>query len=280
VKVKIEERKVEVGGLQTRYLTAGEGPPLLLLHALGENALDWQWVLPNLASTRRVYAPDFPGFGGSAKPATDYSPAFFERFVCAFLDALEVERATVVGNSLGGLIALRLALSEPARVSALGLIDSVGLGRAISYAMRTPTLPGYGELSITLGKTPPGAAQRAWLQVPLLFARPDRVPPEWFTEQYRLAQLPGFLEAALAALRAQVNLGGQREVLLDQLPRLEIPTHVVWGASDRVLPTSQAREAVARLNEGTLELIPDCGHLPHVERPDCFIASLSSFLGE
>jgi 4,5:9,10-diseco-3-hydroxy-5,9,17-trioxoandrosta-1(10),2-diene-4-oate hydrolase len=252
----------------------------LLLHALGESALDWQWVLPDLAGTHRVYAPDLPGFGGSAKPAVDYSPAFFERFAGAFLDALEVEHATVVGNSLGGLIALRLALSEPARVSALGLVDSVGLGRSISYAMRAPTLPGYGELSIALGKTPLGAAQRAWLQVPLLFARPDRVPTEWFRDQYRLAQLPGFLEAALTALRAQVNTGGQREVLLNQLPRLEIPTLVVWGASDRVLPTSQAREAVARLNEGTLELIPDCGHLPHVERPDYFIASLNRFLGE
>ncbi len=278
--MKIEEQNVEVDGLQTRYLTAGEGTPLILLHALGESALDWQWVLSDLAGTHRVYAPDLPGFGDSAKPAADYSPAFFEGFVGAFLDALEVEHATVVGNSLGGLIALRLALSEPARVSALGLVDSVGLGRSISYAMRAPTLSGYGELSIALGKTPLGAAQRAWLQVPLLFARPARIPPEWFREQYRLAQLPGFLEAALAALRAQVNTGGQREVLLDQLPRLEIPTLVVWGASDRVLPTSQAREAIARLNEGTLELIPDCGHLPHVERPDYFIASLNRFLGE
>ncbi len=110
----IEERKIEVDGLPTRYLRAGEGPPLLLLHALGESALDWRWVLPDLARRHSVYAPDLPGFGDSFKLAADYSPAFFEGFVAAFLDALGVERAVVVGNSLGGLIALRLALSEPA----------------------------------------------------------------------------------------------------------------------------------------------------------------------
>src|SRR5919206_3948816 len=111
----VEEQNIDVGGLPVRYLTAGEGPPLVLLHALGESAHDWQWVLPGLANTHRVYAPDLPGFGESAKPLDDYSPAFFARFVAAFLDALEIERTVVAGNSLGGIIALRLALSEPAR---------------------------------------------------------------------------------------------------------------------------------------------------------------------
>jgi hypothetical protein len=105
---------------------------------------------------------------------------------------------------------LRSALSEPAGVSALGLIDSAGVGRELKSA----TLPGYGETAIALSKTPLGATQRAWLRVPLLFARPERVPTEWFEEQYRLTQLPGFSEAVVAALRAQVDLGGQREVLL------------------------------------------------------------------
>lgn len=185
----------------------------------------------------------------------------------------------MVGNSLGGLIALRLALSEPARASALALIDSAGLGREVSSALKWPALPGYGEAAIALSKTPLGATQRAWLRVPLLFARPDRVPPEWSEEQYRLAQLPGFSEVVVAALRAQFDPGGQREVLLDRLPSLEIPTLVVWGESDRIFPVSQAREAVAHLQKGTLELLPDCGHLPHVERPGHFVAALERFLG-
>jgi pimeloyl-ACP methyl ester carboxylesterase len=278
--VAVEERRIDVDGLSIRYLTAGEGSPLVLLHALGEDALDWRWVIPALARAHRVCAPDLPGFGDSAKPAVDYSPAFFERFLAAFLDALGIERAAVVGNSLGGLAALRLALSDPPRVTALGLVDSAGLGREISLALRQLTFPGYGELAIAWSKTPPGAAARAWGRVPLLFARRTRVPPEWLEEQYRLARLPGFLEAALIAVRAHIDLGGQREVLLDRLPRLKMPTLILWGARDRVVPPNQARDAATRLRRGSLELVPDCGHLPHVERPDRFAAVLDRFLGE
>jgi 2-hydroxy-6-oxonona-2,4-dienedioate hydrolase len=276
----VEERRIKVDGLPTHYLEAGEGPPLVLLHALGESALDWRWVLPALARTRRVYAPDLPGFGGSGKPVAGYSSAFFARFVAAYLDALGIERAVVAGNSLGGLVALRLALSEPARVGALVLIDSAGLGREVAYALRLPTLPGYGEAAVAWGKTPVGAFQRIWSRVPLLFGRPERVPAGWITEQARIARLPGFMEATMAALRAQVDLGGQREVLVDQLPHLQMPTLVVWGEHDRIFPVSQAREAVARLRKGSLDLIPDCGHLPQIERPERFVASLSRFLGE
>ena len=273
-----EEQNINVGGLPVRYLMTGEGPPLVLLHALGESALDWRWALPSLARTHRVYAVDLPGFGYSGKPSADYSPVFFARFVGSYLDALGLEQAALVGNSLGGLIALRLALSEPARVAALGLIDSAGLGREVSYALRLPTLPGYGEVALAWGKTPLGAAQRAWLRVPLLFARPERVPGEWITEQTWIAQLPGFMEATMAALRAHVDLGGQREVLVDQLPHLEIPTLIIWGKRDRVFPYSQGQKAVSLLQQGFLELIPDCGHLPHVEQPDRFAAILNQFL--
>ncbi len=276
----VEERRIEVEGMPIRYQTAGEGRPLVLLHALGEGAFDWQWVLPDLARAHRVYAPDLPGFGDSVKPEADYSPAFFTRFVGSFLDALGVEHATMIGNSLGGLVALRLALSDQSRVTALVLVDSVGLGREVSYALRSASLPGYGELGVAWGKTPPGAAGRTWLQAPLLFARPERVPYEWFAEQYRLGQQPGFLEALIASLRAVVDLEGQREVLLDELTQLQMPTLVVWGASDRVFPASQAREAVARLRYGALELIPDCGHLPQVERPELFVEAVSRFLDE
>src|SRR3712207_4334578 len=130
--MSVEERSVEVDGLPIRYLIAGTGPPLVLLHGAGDNALDWKWVMPDLATTHRVYAPHLPGSPNSARPAVDYSPAFFERFVGGFLDALGIEGAAMVGNSLGGLIALRFALSNPARVADLVLIDSAGLGRAVN----------------------------------------------------------------------------------------------------------------------------------------------------
>ncbi len=276
-----EEQNTEVEGLPTRYLTAGTtGPPLLLLHGVGDNAFDWRWVLPALASTHRVYAPDLPGSGGSAKPLTDYSPAFFTRFVGAFLDALGVERATVIGNSLGGLVGLRLALAEPERVTALGLVSSAGLGREVTYALRSMALPGYGKLAVAWGKRRPGAAQRALGRAALVFARPRGAPRKWIKEQYRLARLPGFLEAQLATVRAQVGLKGQREVLVDRLAQLERPTMVVWGTRDRVIPYSHAKEAASRLQEGYLELIPECGHLPQVEQPEQFVSGLRRFLSE
>lgn len=279
-----EEQRTEVEGLPTRYLSAGTtGPPLVLLHGVGDNAFDWRWVMPALASTHRVYAPDLPGSGSSAKPLDtdyDYSPAFFTRFVAAFLDALEIDRAVVVGNSLGGLVGLRLALAEPERVTALGLVSSAGLGREVTYALRSLALPGYGKLSVAWGKRRPGAAQRALGRAALVFARPQDAPRKWIKEQYRLARLPGFLEAQLATLRAQVGLKGQREVLVDRLAQLERPTMVVWGTRDRVIPYSHAKEAVSRLPEGYLELIPECGHLPQVEQPERFVSGLRRFLSE
>jgi len=276
----VEKRDVEVDGLPIRYLTAGEGPPLVLLHGAGDNALDWRWVMPDLAVTHRVYAPDLPGSPDSARPAADYSPAFFERFVAGFLDALDIGRATFVGNSFGGLVALRLALSEPSRVTALVLVDSAGLGRAINPAFTSVNVPGLSEAAIPFWRIPVGAYQRAWGRAALLFAHPPRsVPREWVEEQRRLALLPGYLEAHMTVLRALVSPLGQREVLVDRLPLLKMPTLVLWGARDRVFPESQARDAVAHLPEGSLALIADCGHMPHVECPDRFLVALDGFLG-
>lgn len=273
------ERSIEVDGLPTRYLTAGSGPPLVLLHGVGTSASEWSWVLPALGHNHCVYAIDLPGFDGSAKPP-DYSPAFSARFVSSFLDMLGVERTAVVGNSLGGLVALRLALSDPARVRALVLSDSAGLGQAVSPVQAALSLPGWGELAATWTKTPPGAAERAYRRALLLFARPWRIPPKWLKDQYQLAQVPNFAEATLASLRAHIRLARQYDVLVDQLPRLRMPTLMVWGVEDRVFPYWQGKEAVRRLPQGSLELIPNCGHLPHVEQPETFAAIVGRFLGE
>jgi 4,5:9,10-diseco-3-hydroxy-5,9,17-trioxoandrosta-1(10),2-diene-4-oate hydrolase len=111
-----------------------------------------------------------------------------------------------------------------------------------------------------------------------MFARPWQIPSKWLNDQYRLAQLPNFIEATLATLRSTVGPSGQREVLLDELPRLQMPTLIVWGIEDRVLPYWQAQDALTRLKKGSLELIPNCGHLPHVERPERFVSIVDGFL--
>src|SRR5215208_6822272 len=190
VNAAVEAQNVEIDGLSIRYLAAGERPPLVPLHGAGDNSLDWRWVLPALARKHRVYAPDLPGSPDSARPAADYSPAFFERFVASYVDALGIGRATFVGNSLGGLIALRLVLSEPARVTALVLVDSAGLGREVNPAFTAVNVPGLGEAAMPFWRTPIGAYQRAWGRTALLFAHPRRsVPHEWLEEQRRLALL-------------------------------------------------------------------------------------------
>lgn len=281
MKTSVDERRINIGGLTIRYFTAGnDGPPLVLLHGDSDSALDWSWVLPTLAATHRVYAPDFPGFGDSAKPNVDYSLGFLAQFVVDFLNALGAEKAVLVGNSLGGIVALRVALSHSEQVAALALVDSSGLGHLVNPLLCQLTLPLYGEVAISFCKTPVGAKQRGWSRATLLFAHPSQVPAAWLAEQERMAPMPGYLEATLSSLRAQLNIFGQRQVLLDSLPQLKMPTLVVWGTNDLIFPKEQAQDAVSRLQQGHLALIPDCGHLPHIERPELFTAALSQFLTE
>ena len=185
----------------------------------------------------------------------------------------------VVGNSFGGLVALHLALSEPERVSALVLADSAGLGQGVNPAIVGLTLPEGGELVAAWERTPPGAAQRAFRRSLLMFAPPWQIPPKWLTGQYKVAQVPNFTETTLRSLRTAIGLSGQREVLVDQLPGSQMPTLIVWGIEDRVLPYWQATAAVTHLKKGTLKLIPNCGHLPHVEQPKRFVSILDAFLG-
>lgn len=274
------KRTIEVEGISTGYLTAGAGgPPLVLLHGVGTSAGEWAWVLPALARTNLVYAIDLPGYDGSSDPP-DYSPAFTARFVASFLDAVGVECDVVlVGSSFGGLPAIRLALSDPPRVRALVLVDSAGLDRSVSPALANLALPRGSEPMASWHRTPPGATHRAFVRASLLFARPWQIPLKWLTGQYRLSRLPSFPRTELAALRATVNPAGQREVFVDRLPHLQMPTLIVWGTEDRVFPVWQGTGAAARLANGSLELIPNCGHLPHVEKPERFVSILGEFLG-
>ncbi|YAF97461.1 MAG: alpha/beta fold hydrolase [Nodularia sp. CChRGM 3473] len=279
LKTVVEERQIDVGGLNIHYLTAGSNnPPLVLLHGIGESAVDWSWVLPALANRNRVLALDFPGCGDSAKPQREYSVEFLTQFLADFLNTLEVQRAVLVGNSLGALIALRFALANLEQVAALILVDSMGFGQSVNPVLSSLTLPLYGELAIAWSKTPLGAQQRAWSRAALLFAHPAQVPAAWLAEQQRIGLLPGFLEANLSILRSQLYVFGQQHVVLESLPQLNMPTLVVWGVNDLVLPNNQAQDAVKRLQQGHLSLIPSCGHLPQVEHPELFTDALNQFL--
>lgn len=272
-------QEIMVAGIPLRYRQAGSGPPLVLLHGAGDNGFDWEWVMPTLAQSHQVYAPDMPGYGGPAVPSAPISVEFFPRCIGTLLDTLELTSVVLVGHSLGGLGALRYTLDNPGRVAGLVLVSSGGLGREIHSAMRLACIPGYGDVAALWGQAPAGALYRAWSRLPLLFAQPERVPAAWVVEQYQLAQQPGVLNATVDALRAVLDIGGQRVCFLDELHRLTLPTLVVWGERDQVIPVSHAHKAVERLPYGQLAVIPDCGHVPHVERPEQFAAIVSQFLG-
>ena len=275
----MQEQTIAVGGRDARYFVAGDGPPLLLLHGNGDSKYSWSWTLPELARAHRVYALDLPGVGAPPAPG---GPALTSgrcaRFVADFLDAVGLPRLAIVGNSFGGLVAARLALAAPRRVAALALVDSAGLGAAVNPYLHQLALPGYGDLAALWGKTWTGAQQWAWLRTALVFARAGRAPADWIAEQGRLARQPGFNDRTMAVLRTLVGWYGQRDLVVGQLSRLAMPTLVVWGREDRIFPACQARAAAARLPHGRLAIIPDCGHLPHVERPALFADHLGRFL--
>jgi pimeloyl-ACP methyl ester carboxylesterase len=277
----VRDRRVMVDGVNLQYLEAGSGPPLLLVHGHEQSATSWRWVIPVLARTHRVLALSLPGHGESAPAVAGYATGRdLAPLVSDFLDTLEVGALHVVGNSVGGAVVLRLALADPARIRTLTLVDSAGLGRDVHPLLALNTLPMIGELAIMISRMPGGDVGRTSMSTAMLFARPSRVPAEFFTEQHALGRRPGQLEASTAMARALFDVNGQREVLLDQLPALTTPTLVVWGGCDYVLPASQAQAAVDRLPHGRLALLADCGHLPHVECPDRFADVLSEWLAE
>jgi len=277
--MKVQEQRINLNGLSIRYFQSGsEGLPLVLFHGTGESALDWSWVLPKLGEKYRVYAPDFPGNGESAKPIQNYSVEFFTQFASDFLDAIEIEQAVIGGNSLGGLIAMKIALSRPAQTAGLVLIDSSGLGEWVNPLLSSLTVPVYGDIAVAGCRTPVGAVMRSRSRAALQFAHPEQIPIEWYAEQEHLAQTFGFLEATLSSLRAQLNPIGQRTIMVEALPQLQMPTLLVWGEDDLIFPKTQAEAAVKHLHQGHLSVIPDCGHIPPLEQPDRFVAALDEFL--
>lgn len=276
----IERREVEAGGLSTEYLSSGGGDPVVFLHGLGESSASWRPVMSRLAGSHALYAPSLPGHGDSAKPQADYTFEFLAKWLEQFLDAVELPRVTLVGGSMGGLTVLRLALAAPGRVSAVVLVDSIGLGRAIHPVHSLLSVPGLGELAAAWAQTPLGAWQRPFFRTALMFADPLRVPLDWFLEQRRLAQVPGAMDRLIAANRALAGVHGQRIDLREHLAKLTVPTLVVWGADDRIVPVRQAREAIEHIPDGRLVVLPDCGHVPHLEDPERFAEALEEFIDE
>lgn len=260
---------------EVHYLAAGHGPPVVLLHGLAASAVAWRCNIHALSQRYAVFAPDLPGHGDSAKPDVRYNTEFGLHFLRQFLDTLRMDRPVLIGNSTGGFLALAWAMLHPERVQALVLVDIPGMGKEVAWPLRLAALPGIGCLLAGLDVMSGGRF------APRLFRHPERVDPQVRLELLRLRKLPGASRATLSVLRSGVGLMGLRSSLLllhhDGTP-LPVPTLVVWGEEDRILPVEQARRFARRFPSVQLHILPDCGHWPQMEQADAFNQAALAFL--
>ena len=272
---------IELHGHPVTYHQAGEGPVLVLLHGITSSSRSWHGVIPHLAETHTVIAPDLLGHGESAKPQGDYSLGAYASGVRDLLAALGHERATVVGHSLGGGIAMQLAYQFPERVERLVLVDSGGLGREVNLLLRSATLPGAEYVLPLLCR--PGVRNAAGALGGLLGRvglRPNndvRGVAEGFASLGEDDARRAFLHTA----RAVMDIGGQRVDATDRLYlAAHLPTLIVWGERDPMIPVAHGRAAHALLPASRLDVMPGAGHFPFNDDPAGFVATLRAFMAE
>ncbi len=267
-------------GRTVSYLRAGDGPLLLLVHGMAGMARNWDSVIEPLALHNTVVAPDFPGHGDSAPGGGDYSLGSLASGLRDLMIALGHDRATLVGHSLGGGVALQFAYQFPELVERLVLVSSGGLGHEVGFILRAAALPGADLfLRATAG---PGAIAGGWLSGALarVGLRPNADLAEVGRAYATLADADR-RRAFLSTLHAVVDTDGQRVAALDRLYLAEIlPVLIVWGERDPIIPVAHGRAAHARLPGSRLEVFPDAGHIPQLESPGRFAAALQRFLDQ
>jgi pimeloyl-ACP methyl ester carboxylesterase len=272
-------KQTTLHGHRVSYRTEGEGPVVVLVHGITGNSENWRAVMPWLAERYTVLAPDLVGHGGSAKPRGDYSLGAYASGVRDLMIALGHERATIVGHSLGGGVAMQLAYQFPERCERLVLVSSGGLGREVNPLLRAATLPGSELVLPILASTRVLDAGRG---VSRLLGR---VGLRAGTDLEEMARGHASLADADArrafvhTLRSIVEPQGQRVSAMDRLYlSAAVPSMVVWGGRDGVIPPSHARAAHRQMPGSRLEIFPDAGHYPHLDDPRRFVEVLVDFI--
>lgn len=259
------------------YEEQGAGPPLLLLHGLGESIFTWHEILPALAARHRVIALDLKGFGRSEKPFDGaYSADDHAALVARFIVARGLSGVTLVGHSFGGTVALRTALAEgiagTGRVRRVAVIGAPALPHATARHLDlvlTPVIP-----DTVAALLPPDAVARLLLRE----AMGGRTPPERLVEGYAAPYHdPGAMRAFLATARAIVGERDAEEVAA-RYRRLKQPVLVVWCRKDPIVPLRSGRRLAAALPRARLAVIEGCHHLPQHERPRQLVRTLAPFL--
>jgi 4,5:9,10-diseco-3-hydroxy-5,9,17-trioxoandrosta-1(10),2-diene-4-oate hydrolase len=271
-----QDRYVQVGQINTRYWTSGDkGTTVILLHGIGSSVETWAYNISVLAQHHRVYAIDLVGAGRSDKPPATYSLTYLAQFVKDFMDALSIECATVIGNSLGGGVALQFALDFPQKLEKLVLVNSLGLGKEITLTLRLATLPFVGRL---FKPTRSGTA----LALKQSVYDSTLISNDWVELYYQIATLPRAWEAVVGLIKTNIDLFGVRteiyNTIVDRLPTITAPTLVLWGQQDRVLPVTHAAVATKGLPNARVHIFDPCGHWSQVEHSEEFNTLVLEFL--
>lgn len=279
-KIGPRPRTVEVHGRSVAFVEAGSGPVLLLIHGMAGTSANWESVIEPLALDHTVIAPDFPGHGTSEPGPGDYSLGGLASGLRDLLLALGHDRATLVGHSLGGGVAMQFTYQFPEIVERLVLVSSGGLGPDVSPLLRAAALPGadlFISATAGVGRWAGSALARG---LGVLGLRPNADVSE-VARGYASLSDPDRRKAFLATLRAVVGTEGQRVAALDRLYLAEaLPLLIVWGENDPIIPVEHAEAAHRALPRSRLAVFEGVGHVPQLERPGRFVALLQRFLAE
>lgn len=278
-------RQLQVAGIDTFVMEAGVDSsgklPVVLLHGLSATGASMLPTLPPLAHEHRVIVPDLPGFGDSGKPLIAYHAEFFASWVIALLDTLGIERAHLIGNSMGGRISIEVGLKYPDRVGKLVLYCPAVAFRKLRQLAPLVRLarPEFGALPLRM---PRSVVMGAMQQI---FSRPDRVPAPWFD-----AAADEFLRV-FSTRRGRIALfSAARQIYLDhpwgelgfweRLAELQPPALFVWGDRDVLVPSGFSKHVEEALPHAKSVVLEDCGHVPQFELPEVLHPLVRAFLGD
>jgi len=275
----MELQELKIHGQRVTYRAAGRGPVLLLIHGMAGSATTWMPVMPALSEHFTVVAPDLLGHGRSDKSAGDYSLGAFASSLRDLLVALGHERATVVGQSLGGGVAMQLAYQYPERCERLVLVGSGGLGREVNRLLRLLSLPGSDTvLRLACAKPLRAAVGSVAGRASRMGARRAPVVAELWRSYASLAERDA-RAAFLRTLRAVVDPRGQAVSAASRLHlAAELPTLILWGDADRIIPVEHAYAAHASIPGSQLVVFEGVGHYVHCEAPERFVEVLTRFV--
>ena len=274
-----EPREIELHGHRAIYRAAGSGPPVVLIHGMVNSSRHWEPVALRLAADYTVIAPDLIGHGDSARPRGDYSLGAHAAALRDLLAAIGIDRATVVGHSLGGGVAMQFFWQFPQRTERLALVSSGGLGHDVSPLLRSAALPGASPLLWLVAH--PRVVSALAEAGERLRARGSGtgVYVQAVARALRPLQGRGARDAFLQTLRSVIDVRGQRVSARDRLHLLDgFPTLIVWGERDNTIPLAHGREAHAAIPGSRFETLPRAAHFPHLEDPEGLAAVLREFV--